>query len=174
MNNEIDNLMKKAAKNKNFECRANGAPEHEINSLEGLIGALLPKDYKYFLSNYGFALWFGGTIPGLIENDDAYDEEDDVRETNAYYIAFYNDPEYQLVPENGLVINSYDGGGYYFLFSKESDRAGEVGLFLTETFGQEVSSFASFTDYLSYIVTGIPEPVLVQVDYDKINNIINK
>jgi len=34
-----------------------------------------------------------------------------------------------------VIIGTYDDGGYYFLFSQESERAGEVGLFLTETYG---------------------------------------
>ncbi|MBB1282575.1 hypothetical protein [Pseudoalteromonas sp. SR41-1] len=71
-----------------------------------------------------------------------------------------------------MIIGTYDGGGYYFLFSQESERAGEVGLFLTETYGQEVSKFNTFTDYLSFLVTHTPEPELVDVDYDKIMNII--
>jgi hypothetical protein len=59
-----------------------------------------------------------------------------------------------------------------FLFSQESERAGEVGLFLTETYGQEVSKFNTFTDFLSFLVTGTPDPELVDVDYDEIVDII--
>ncbi|MEL0635038.1 hypothetical protein V6237_20000, partial [Pseudoalteromonas carrageenovora] len=66
----------------------------------------------------------------------------------------------------------YDGGGYYFLFSDVSERAAEVGLFLTETYGQEESIFNTFTDFLSFLVTGTPDPELEDVDYDKIMDIL--
>ena len=120
----------------------------------------------------GFALWFGGSIPGLADHkSDDYDEEDDVLETHRYYKELYNKDDYQPVQTDGLAINSYSGG-YYFLFSESSPRAGQVGLFLTETYGQEVSKFRSFTDYLSFLVTDSPEPELVDVDYKRILDII--
>ncbi len=106
------------------------------------------------------------------EDYEDYEEDDVIGATEYYHQRYDNKDEYQSVPQHGLVINSYDGGGYYFLFSEESERAGEVGLFLTETYGQEESKFNTFTDFLTFLVTGTPDPELVDVDYDKIMDII--
>jgi len=171
----IQEIMLLASKNQNYMSREGGALEEDILGLENYYNITLPDDYRFFLKKFGFALWFGDYICGLVEENTKFGKTLNVYLKTDYYHKLYDSNiEFQSVPRTGVIVNKYDGGGYYFLFSKDSDRAGEVGLFLTETFGQEVSSFASFTDYLSYIVTGIPEPVLVQVDYDKINNIINK
>ena len=175
MSNEITNIMEQAQQIKNFRCRKGGAPQVQIKGLEEKFKITLPESYKFFLEQYGFCLWLGNSVPGLVplDEDHEYYEEDDVIGATEYYHQRYdNNDEYQSVPQHGLVINSYDGGGYYFLFSKESERAGEVGLFLTETYGQEVSKFNTFTDFLSFLVTGTPDPELVDVDYDKIMDII--
>lgn len=173
MNNEIiAKLILKAKSLKNYDDRENGASNEEIVSLEMHFGITLPEDYKYFLSNFGFASWFGGGVQGLPDSDYRFKKFSDVNLNTSYHIKSYEKENYLPVPKLGLVINTYDGGGYYFLFSQESERAGEVGLFLTETYGQEVSKFKSFTDYLSYLVTGSPDPEPVDVDYDKIMNII--
>jgi len=174
MYKKLESFMEQAKKNKNFTCRADVSID-EIKVLEKKFKISLPNDYAYFLEKYGYCFWFGEVVCGLVGENKRYENLCCIMGHTMHYHELYdNDTSYLSVPNAGIVIGSYDGGGYYFLFSKDSEREGEVGLFLTETFGQEVSSFASFTDYLSYIVTGIPEPVLVQVDYDKINNIINK
>ncbi|WP_166113520.1 SMI1/KNR4 family protein [Pseudoalteromonas sp. Z9A5] len=181
MSNEITNIMSLAEKLENFRCRRGGAPQVQIKGLEEKFKITLPESYKTFLEQYGFCLWFGDTVKGLVPLEDEYEGDEDeedfkdddvIRATEYYHQQYDNEDEYQSVPEHGLVINSYDGGGYYFLFSEESERAGEVGLFLTETYGQEESKFESFTDYLSFLVTGTPDPELADVDYDKIMDII--
>ncbi|WP_166115239.1 SMI1/KNR4 family protein [Pseudoalteromonas sp. Z9A5] len=173
MSNEITKIMVQAQKIKNFRCRKGSAPQVQIKDLEEKLKITLPEPYKFFLEQYGFCLWFGDVVFGLVpldEDNEDYKSLDVIRATEYYHQRYDNKDEYQSVPEHGLVINSYDGGGYYFLFSEESERAGEVGLFLTETYGQEESKFKSFTDYLSFLVTGTPD--LVDVDYDKIMDII--
>ncbi|MBB1403887.1 SMI1/KNR4 family protein [Pseudoalteromonas sp. SG45-1] len=175
MSNEITNIMAQAQQIENFSCRKGGAPRGQIKGLEEKFKITLPEPYRFFLEQYGFCFWFGDSVQGLVPLDEDYEdyEEDDVIGATEYYHQTYdNKDEYQSVPDHGVVINSYDGGGYYFLFSQESDRAGEVGLFLTETYGQEVSKFNTFTDFLSFLVTGTPDPELVDVDYDEIMDII--
>ena len=175
MSNDITSIMAQAQQIKNFRCRKGGAPREQIKGLEEKFKITLPESYKFFLEQYGFCLWLGDSVQGLVPLDEDYEdyEEDDVIGATEYYHQRYdNKDEYQSVPQHGLVINSYDGGGYYFLFSQESERAGEVGLFLTETYGQEVSKFNTFTDFLSFLVTGTPDPELVDVDYDEIMDII--
>ena len=175
MSNEIINIMAQAQQIKNFRCRKGGAPREQIKDLEEKFKITLPESYEFFLEQYGFCLWFGDIVLGLVPMDEDYEDYeslDVIGATEYYHQRYDNKDEYQSVPEHGLVINSYDGGGYYFLFSEESERAGEVGLFLTETYGQEESKFNTFTDFLSFLVTGTPDPELVDVDYDKIMDII--
>ena len=182
MSNEITNIMALAQKLENFECRKKkGTLQLQIKNLEREFKITLPEPYKFFLEQYGFCFWFGDNVKGLVPLEDEYEGDEDeedfidddvIRATKYYRQRYDNKDEYQSVPEHGLVINSYDGGGYYFLFSEESERAGEVGLFLTETYGQEESKFNTFTDFLSFLVTGTPDPELADVDYDKIMDII--
>ncbi|MDO6764917.1 SMI1/KNR4 family protein [Agarivorans sp. 1_MG-2023] len=179
----IDQILEKAADIKNFECRDGGTPESEITELEKELNIHLPNDYRHFLSNYGFVGWFGDSVEGLAEKGTIDYRLGHVLKTTLSYQEKYSTPEYQSLPNQGVVINRYAGGGYYFLFSKESERAGEVGLFLTETFGQEVSVYDNFTDFLLYLVAKdadevhpelealVKEPSLVEVDYSFLDNI---
>ncbi len=170
---KLEIIMNEAMQKKNYTQRGN-VSNNEILNLENQLKVLLPDDYRVFLENYGYCFWFGGVICGLVGDNKRFEKLCCVFKKNKYYHEFYdNDPSYLSVPSKGLVIGKWAGGGYYFLFSQESERAGEVGLFLTETFGQEVSSFSSFTDYLSFLVLGSPDPVTSAVDYDKINEILD-
>ena len=168
----IEKLMQGASNKENFMVREGGAPQEEVLALEKYYKITLPDDYKNFLHKFGFVAWFGDYICGLVEEKTKFGKTLNVYKKTDYYHDFYNRTEFKSVPTSGVVINKYDGGGYYFLFSQESERAGEVGLFLTETYGQEVSKFKSFTDYLSFLVTGAPDPEPVNVDYDRIMDII--
>lgn len=157
---------------KNFQCREGGASEAEISSLEAALSITLPNDFRYFLRAYGYGMWFGGGPLGIPHEDFRFKKYKDAKIITSYFRELFHAKNYQKVPKHGLVVNKYDGGGYYFLFSKESERAGEVGLFLTEVFGQQVAKFICFTDYLSFLITGSPEPELVSVDYEKVNDIL--
>lgn len=169
---KLETIMSQAASKQNFTQRGSVGNE-EIKKLETIQSITLPDDYKYFLSSYGYCFWFGEVICGLVGENKRYEKLcSAVRKTTYYHDLYNNNPKYQSVTSDGIVIGTYDGGGYYFLFSHESERAGEVGLFLTETYGQEVSKFKSFTDYLSFLVTGAPDPEPVDVDYDRIMDII--
>ena len=60
--------------------------------------------------------------------------------------------DFEKIPKEGCVLENY-GGGCYFLFSKESDRSGQVALFLDEVFGKEAQSWATFEDFLDYMLS---------------------
>ncbi|WP_163133848.1 SMI1/KNR4 family protein [Agarivorans sp. Alg241-V36] len=179
---DIDKILEKAAGIENYRYRQGGALESEIALLEKYLGASLPDEYRSFLERYGFAAWFGDAVEGLPENGTRDYRMRNALKTTKYYREKFDAPDYQPVPQYGLVVNRYGGGGYYFLFSKESERAGEVGLFLTETFGQEVSTYDNFTDFLLYLVAKdadevhpelealVKEPSLVEVDYSFLDN----
>ena len=170
---DLTAVMDKAAEKENFTSRQGGAEEFEVKELEEAFNITLPADYKFYLLKYGYTLWCGEIICGFVDKGAMFEGTADVIPTTQYYRKLYNDDNnYTSVSSEGVVIGSYDGGGYYFLFSQESERAGEVGLFLTEAYGQEVSKFKIFTDYLSFLVTGTPEPEPVEVDYDEIMDII--
>ncbi|MEM5514810.1 SMI1/KNR4 family protein [Pseudoalteromonas sp. AS84] len=164
--------MKAASSKENFMFREGGASEEEIIALETCYNITLPNDYREFLHKFGFVAWFGDYVCGLVEENARLSKSCNVYRKTDYYRDFYNRAEFQSVPTDGVIINQYDGGGYYFLFSQESERAGEVGLFLTETYGQEVSKFNTFIDYLSFLINDTPDPESVDVDYDKIMDII--
>ena len=85
---------------------------------------MLGQDYKW-QSNFEMAPWC------LVGENKRHEKLcSTIRKGNHFRQLYKNDSSYQSVKSNGVVIGTYDGGGYYFLFSQESERVGEVGLFL--------------------------------------------
>ncbi|WP_018693036.1 SMI1/KNR4 family protein [Algicola sagamiensis] len=157
--NEIDDLISQAKDKKNYRYREGGTPDCEILDVEKVLNVQLPMDYKYFLSKYGYILWFGEYVVGTSDPEDLFAEDVDVIRRTQYYRAFYDeDQRYQSVPENGVVVSPYDGGGYYLLYTEGTENAGKVGLFLTENWGKEVQRFHSFADFVSFLLNGTPQP----------------
>ena len=107
-----------------------------------------PEPYIAFLSCFGYASWFGHSIYGYSDDEDyqvvAYTHE----------LRNYDYPsDFQKIRVDGCVIESYGGGGYFFLFSKESERSGQVALFLDELYGQEAQSWECFEKFLEYMIS---------------------
>jgi hypothetical protein len=177
----IDELMT-LAKNEqeSFFCRDGGATEEEILSVEKALCVALPDDYRYFLSNYGAVMWFGEVIRGISarsyegtpDNERRYrivtsagDLLDTLKDRERYK-TYASDNGFDLVPENGVVLQLEAGGGYYFLFCKGSPRSGQVAWFLNEIKGKEYAHWTSFTDFIAYLLTGNPDPSLETFAFD--------
>lgn len=130
----------------NFSCREFGASDQEISNLENNLNIELPEDYVAFLKTFGFAWWFGWIIYGISENE----RRDALFQT----LKARNEKlplDFKRIPLEGIVISKYEGGGYYFLYSKDCPRSGEVSLIIDETFGNEVQTWKSFKDFLGYL-----------------------
>jgi hypothetical protein len=139
----LDRLREKEG----FECHGN-LDDRQIISMEKELGISFPESYKVFLKKYGYAEWFGHTIYGYAEDEDYH--------TVACTIELREDEiphDFQRVPNEGCVLEIYGGGGCYFLFSKESNRAGQVALFLDELNGNEAELWSTFELFLDYMLT---------------------
>lgn len=127
-----ETLMVELSKKKDYEDLGRGATDEEIRNVEGSLGVKLPKEYVDFLKRCGFVFWFGNSIFGVAPSDD-----DSVVH---WTLAARSEPlpkSFKPRPLDGVVVQRYGGGGYYFLFSADSPRAGEVVLLLDELYGNE-------------------------------------
>lgn len=155
--NKIDELIDQARDEGGFECRESEVSDVEIEQLEKTLSISLPDDYRYYLKTYGAIEWDNGIVPGLPDENDELREYKDLYTRNESYRKDYASRErFKNVPDTGLIIDKYDGGGYYFLYCKGHEREGQVAWHLDENWGNENAYWESFTDFLSYLVTNEP------------------
>lgn len=114
-----------------FEC-GEAQNEEQIASLEKKLHVIFPKSYRWILQQYGYIAWLEGVILGPSSNP-CYD----LITINQFARSEELPEDFVSLPLDAFVIDSYPGGGYYMVFSADSSRAGQVGLFLDETFNQE-------------------------------------
>ena len=143
---DLIDLFEEIKKQENFTC-GNGATKEEIDDFEKRLGITLPVSYKTFLETFGFALWFGHSIFGLSkdEEENALIHTLEAREDKLLEDA-------RPLPLEAVILESYGGGGYYFLYCHPSPRAGEVILIMDETFWNEVESWQTFEDFIVYLL----------------------
>lgn len=144
---KIDKCLDRLAEKEGFECHGQLSDE-SISKMESKLEISFPKEYKAFLKRYGYVQWFGHTIYGYCEDEDYHTvwatielRDDDIPS------------DFQRVAKQGCVLENYDGGGYYFLFSNESKRSAQVALFLDELSGKEAQSWETFEAFLEYMLS---------------------
>lgn len=130
-------------KNKDeFEC-GEGQNEEQIAMLETKLQVIFPKSYRWIVKQYGYMAWSDGIILGP-SNISHYD----LMTINEYARSEELPKDFAKLPSDAFVIDRYPGGGYYMLFSADSPRAGQVGLFLDETFNHEEQTWDSLEAFL--------------------------
>jgi hypothetical protein len=145
--NNLDATLNKFKEKEGFECF--GKLNHEsIHEMESELGVSFPEPYKIFLKKYGYVEWFGHTIYGYSEDEDYHTVECTIELRKDDIPS-----DFQRIPKHGCVLENYGGGGYYFLFSSESERSGQVALYLDELFGKEAQSWATFEAFLEYMLS---------------------
>lgn len=141
----IEYHINKLKNKENFECYG-PLSEKYIKDMEMALNISFPEQYREFLSKCGYAVWFGGAIFGYSEDEDYHTVNWTIEIRENKLPANFTE-----APLEGCVLESYAGGGYYFLFAQGSARTGEVVLYLDELFGKEVKSWPSFSDFIEYI-----------------------
>ncbi|EJG2230203.1 TPA: SMI1/KNR4 family protein [Vibrio parahaemolyticus] len=143
----LDVMLEQFTEKEGFECFGE-LNDVSIHEMENKLGVSFPEPYKVFLRKYGYVEWFGHTIYGYSEDEDYLTVERtlELREDEI-------PSDFERIPQNGCVLENYAGGGYYFLFSNESERSGEVALFIDELFGKEAQSWATFEAFLEYMLS---------------------
>lgn len=139
---DIINIFKNLEQKEEFEC---GLPQSEsqIQDLETSLNVKFPEVYKEFLRRYGYMSWFGGGIYGQ-----SHDQYFDLLRKNRLAREEKIPADFLSLPQDAFIFKEYGGGGYYMLFSADSPRSGQVGLFLNETAYREEQTWESFEAFL--------------------------
>ena len=139
---DLINIFKIIEKKEDFES---GIPANgdQIDFFEKKLNVTFPDSYVQFLKQFGYATWSEGEIYGLSENPyyDLLMSNKEAREENV-------PNDFISLPRDAFIFKEYGGGGYYMLFGADSPRAGQVGLFLSETGYQEEQTWDSFEAFL--------------------------
>jgi hypothetical protein len=145
---DLSSLFADMRRQTNFTCGDRGASEDEIDHIETTLEVKLPESYVTFLKTFRYAWWFGHAIYGVSEDEelDALTYTIEARQEDL--------PEGFLpLPKDGIVVERYGGGGYYFLHGADSLASpGTVSLLLDETFRHEAESWESFEAFLAYLL----------------------
>ncbi|PWU04497.1 MAG: hypothetical protein C5B43_04485 [Verrucomicrobia bacterium] len=137
----LTDIFKKLKQKENFTF---GEPQNDqqIRDLENELKVVFPESYKEFLSKYGYASWFGGSIYGVSKNPyyDLLRKNKLMREEKVPL-------DFNPLPKDAFLIKDY-GDAYFLLYGMNSTRAGQVGMFLSESGYQEEQSWGSFEEFL--------------------------
>lgn len=144
---DLETTLKKFKKKKVFECHG-PLSEESVNDMQESLGISFPEPYRVFLKKYGYFLWFGHAIYGYSEDED-YHTVVRTKELREEEIP----DDFERIPREGCVLEDYGGGGYFFLFSKESARSGQVALFVDELYGGEADSWENFDAFVKYMLS---------------------
>lgn len=144
---ELTELFDVMRGKENFTRGERGATDEEIGQFAAKLGVELPDSYVTFLREFGYAWWFGGAVYGISDDEDfdalTYTLEAREEELPA---------DFEPLPRDGVIIESYGGGGHYFLYAKDSPQGGAVALLLDETYGRPDSVWESFEDFLRFLL----------------------
>jgi len=144
---DFENKLNKFQHKEAFECYGS-LNDEKILLMQKDLGIQFSDSYIFFLKKYGYVEWFGHTILGYSDDEDY--------NTVSYTKELRNGDlpnDFVKIPDDGCVLESYGGGGHYFLFSQESSRKGQVVLFLDELFGKEAQAWESFEAFIDYMLS---------------------
>lgn len=139
---ELIDIYKCFEKKENFE-HGQAQTEAQINVLEDKLKIKFPEAYKELLRKYGYISFFGTEIYG--PSNDPYC---DLLTRNKKARDQKLPKDFIPLPLDAFIFMQYGGGGYYMLFSEDSPRAGQVGLFLSETAYHEEQTWEGFKAFL--------------------------
>ena len=149
----LDELYEVLKRKRGFRAGDPASPL-EIEQIERGLGITLVEEYKDFLRRFGYARWFGHAIYGVYlpgnSSAPSYDY-DTVRWTLQARSELLPDVIAPL-PRDANILDRYDAGGYYILFSHESSKAGSVALIDHEQQGQVSQEWSSFEEFVRWLV----------------------
>ena len=138
---DVINLINTLKQKDGWNC-GEPADEATVDSYQLALKVGFPPEYKTLLRAFGYIRWSGQYIAGICSNRTKYDVifRTQTSKANKYHGAKF--------PAYGLSIQQYGGGGDYVLFGSQSEREGEVALFIIEEGYEEVQSWPSLTAYI--------------------------
>lgn len=148
----IEDFLENVKSKKFFRTLGRGATSDEIVKIESELQIALPDSYSEFLGKVGFVRWFGNEVFGVSGSE----QNDTILRTQAQ-IELNKKFAHQLapLPSHGNIIAEIFGGGFCFLYSMESERAGQISAHAPDERYQEVQYWDSLEDYFDYLVNGV-------------------
>ncbi len=139
---ELAEIFNKLAEKEGFE-HGEAQGDKSISEAEKALNISFPEEYKQFLRRFGYASWNGGRLYGISKNlrSNIVHKNKLIRET------VFQPEEYRKLPEDAFLIEDY-GDAFFMLFGNDSNRKGQVGLYLSEKSSWEEKNWASFKVFL--------------------------
>lgn len=148
----LDIFLEFAKAKENFRGLGRGATASEISAIELELKVTLPLTYRQLLEAVGWIGWFGASIFGVEDGSEhgTTDSTKAERESLAKYSQTF-----PPLPVHGNIIAEIFGGGFCFLYSMESERAGQISAHAPDERYQEVQYWDSLEDYFDYLIHGV-------------------
>lgn len=145
----LDNFSKYAKEKDLFETLDRVVESSDIINLEKELNITLTETYKNLILRVGWIGWFGESIFGICD-----DKQDSAVLRTKSQMELHRKFANQLppMPENGNIIAEIFGGGFCFLYSMESKRAGQISAHAPDEQYREVQYWDSLEDYFDYLI----------------------
>lgn len=148
----LNDFLKKAEEKEFFEILDRKVNNSEIYRIEEKLAITLTNTYRQLIFNVGWIEWFGESIFGICDDR----QNDTIFRTQSQSDLIKKFPtQLYPMPKNGNIISEIFGGGFCFLYSMESDRAGQISAHAPDERYQEVQYWDSMEDYFDYLITGV-------------------
>lgn len=145
----VTDFLKSARPKEFFRTLGRRAQIDEVKKIENQLLITLPSSYRELVEGVGFVRWFGNELFGV-----SGDEQNDTVARTYLQSDLHKKFANQLppMPENGNIIAEIFGGGFCFLYSMESKRAGQISAHAPDEQYREVQYWDNLEDYFDYLI----------------------
>ena len=143
----LDEFLLAAKDKESFEVGEQIDPD-AVNQIESTLGIVLAPTYRSFVIQAGWVSWFGHEIFGV-----SFDKsQDTVSRTSSMRHLL---EQFSLaMPAKGNIVAEIFGGGFCFLHSLTSNRAGQISAHAPDEGYKEVQYWKSLEDFFEYSIFG--------------------
>lgn len=148
----LDSFLELAKQKECFETLSRPTSSAEIFEYERELGVTFPEQYRRLIQTVGWVGWFGNSIFGVCDSE----EDCTVYRTKYERQSLAKYPRsFPPLPKDGNIIGEIFGGGFCFLYSMESSRAGQIAAHAPDDQYQEVQYWDCLEDYFDYLINDV-------------------